>query len=164
MKVRKRCVQLLNAPLRMFTSSSLCCLVRWTANSCGLSEQDKELKETKRLRGNTELTQNPSTFRDIFCFTHWVRVRVSIGQDDVFTHHLLCRDLAASSKKMNNISMNLNIHYVTFSSIKCLLHCFRVRVRVLPFIARGSDINGCVLSYFEETVNLYRLYTDYFTL
>jgi len=30
----------------------------------------------------------------------------------------------------------------------------------------GLDINGCVLSYFEGTVNLhlYKLYTHYFTL
>ncbi len=34
---------------------------------------------------------------------------------------------------------------------------------VLPFVASGLDINGCVLSYFEGTL-LYKLYTHYFTL
>ncbi len=35
---------------------------------------------------------------------------------------------------------------------------------VLTFVASGLDINGCVLSYFEGTANLYKLYTYYFTL
>ncbi len=39
---------------------------------------------------------------------------------------------------------------------------------VLTFVASGLDINGCVLSYFEGTANLftllYKLYTHYFTL
>lgn len=38
---------------------------------------------------------------------------------------------------------------------------------MLTFVASGLDIYGCVLSYFDGTVNLqmlYRLYTDYFAL
>ncbi len=37
---------------------------------------------------------------------------------------------------------------------------------VLTFVASGLDINGCVLSYFEGTAHLqlYKLYTHYFTL
>ncbi len=37
---------------------------------------------------------------------------------------------------------------------------------VLTFVASGLDINGCVLSYFDETANvhLYKLYSHYVTL
>ncbi len=35
---------------------------------------------------------------------------------------------------------------------------------VLTFVASCLDINGCVLSCFEGTANIYKLYTHYFTL